>query len=48
MITEGSSALNLSINPKRVEMEAYLSAEDGYWIKNDIWETDSKAYRASG
>ena len=48
MITDGSSALELLLDPKRAEMEAYLSAEDGYWIQNDIWRTDSEAYRASG
>ncbi len=48
MITEGSSALKLSRNPRQVEMEEYLSAEGGYWLQNDIWRTDSEAYKASG
>lgn len=44
MITEGSSALKLSLNPKRAEMEAYLSSEGGYWFLNDIWRADANAY----
>lgn len=48
MITEGSSALKLPLNPVQAEMEKYLSAEGGYWIRNDIWRTDSEAYRAGG
>lgn len=48
MITEGSSALKLPQNPRRLEMEEYLSAEGGYWLENDIWRTDSEAYRAGG
>lgn len=48
MITEGSSALKLPLNPRQEEMEKYLSAEDGYWIQSDIWRTDSEAYRTSG
>lgn len=48
MITEGSSALKLPQNPRQLEMEEYLSAEGGYWLENDIWRTDSEAYRASG
>ena len=48
MITEGSSALKLPLNPRQAEMEKYLSAEGGYWIQNDIWRTDSEAYKKSG
>ena len=48
MITDGSSALKLPLDLKQAEMEAYLSAEGGYWLKNDIWRTDSSAYRLSG
>ncbi len=48
MTTEGSSALKLSLNPKQEEMEQYLSTEDGYWLNNDIWRTDSEAYKTSG
>ena len=48
MTTEGSSAFKLSWNPKQREMEQYLSAEAGYWIRNDIWRTDSEAYKTSG
>ena len=48
MITEGSSALKLPHNPRQVEMEEYLCAEGGYWLENDIWRTDSEAYRAGG
>ncbi len=48
MITDGSSALKLSWDLKRAEMEAYLSSEGGYWLQNDIWHTDSEAYRNSG
>lgn len=48
MITEGSAALKLSSNPRQAEMETYLSAEGGYWLQNDVWRTDSEAYRASG
>ena len=46
MITEGSSALKLPLNLWQEELEKYLSAEDGYWIRNDIWRTDAEAYRA--
>ena len=46
MITEGSSALKLPSNPQQEELEKYLSSEDGYWIQNDIWRTDTEAYRA--
>lgn len=45
MITEGSSALKLPLTPWQEEIERYLSAEDGYWIQNDIWRTDAEAYR---
>ena len=48
MITDGSSALKLPSNPRWDEMETYLSSENGYWLQNDIWRTDSDAYRASG
>lgn len=48
MITEGSSALKLPLNSRQAEMEEYLSAEGGYWLRNDIWRTDSEAYRAGG
>lgn len=48
MITEGSAALKMSWNPRQAEMEEYLSAEGGYWLENDIWRTDSGAYRSSG
>ena len=48
MITEGSSALKLPLNSVQEEMEKYLSAEGGYWARNDIWRTDSEAYRAGG
>lgn len=49
MITvEGSSALKLRMEPGQAEMETYLSAEGGYWLRNDIWRTDSDAYRAGG
>lgn len=46
MITDGSSALKLSVDSKKAEMETYLSAENGYWIENDVWRTDSAAYKA--
>lgn len=48
MITEGSAALKMPWNPRQTEMEEYLSAEGGYWLENDIWRTDSEAYRSSG
>lgn len=48
MITEGSSALKLLLNPKRAEMEAYLSSEGGYWFLNDIWRADANAYVTAG
>ena len=48
MTTEGSSALKLPLNPAREEMETYLSSEGGYWARDDIWRTDSEAYRAGG
>lgn len=48
MITEGSSALKLPLDPRHAEMEEYLSAEGGYWLENDIWRTDSEAYGESG
>lgn len=48
MITEGSSALKLPLNSRQEEMEEYLSAEGGYWVQNDIWRTDSEAYKAGG
>lgn len=48
MITDGSLALKRPLNPRQAEMEAYLSSEGGYWLQNDIWHTDSEAYRASG
>lgn len=47
MITEGSSALKQPLNIKQAEMEAYLSAEGGYWLKEDIWRSDSAAYKAA-
>lgn len=48
MITEGSSALKLPWNSRQAEMEGYLSSEGGYWLQNDIWRTDSEAYKAGG
>ena len=48
MTIEGSSALKLQSNPKRAEMEAYLSSEGGYWLQNDIWKADASAYTTAG
>ena len=48
MTTEGSSALKLPLHSVQAEMEKYLCAEGGYWVQNDIWRTDSEAYRAGG
>ena len=47
-ITEGNLALKLPSCPKQSEMEKYLSSENGYWLKEDMWRTDSEAYKASG
>ena len=48
MITYGSSALEIENDPKREMMIKYLSAEDGYWLGNDVWRADSEAYKATG
>lgn len=48
MITCGSSALQIQDHSRQEEMVEYLSAEGGYWISNDVWRTDSPAYRVSG
>ena len=47
MITEGSLALKQTLNPRQAEMEEYLSAEGGYWIKEDVWRTDAEAYKTA-
>ena len=48
MITYGSLALNIQPDLKHEMMIEFLSAENGYWLENDVWRSDSKAYLMSG
>ena len=48
MITIGNLALKQVADPKHVMMMEYLSAEDGYWYKNDEWRADTTAYKKTG
>lgn len=48
MINIGNLALNQVADPKHVMMMEYLSAEDGYWYKNDEWRADTAAYKKTG
>ena len=48
MIVDGSSALKAEQDPKRAMMLSYLSEDDGYWLLNDAWRADAKAYVSSG
>ena len=48
MNTIGNLALKQVTDPKHVMMMEYLSAEDGYWYKNDEWRADTAAYKKTG
>jgi hypothetical protein len=48
MIVDGSSALKAEQDPKHAEMVSYLSESDGYWLLNDTWYSNAKAYVSSG
>jgi len=39
-------ALEKQVDPHFEEMVSYLSAEDGYWLKNDKWNADSEAFKS--
>ena len=41
----GAIALEKTLNPHYDEMISYLSAESGYWLKNDKWNADSEVYK---
>ena len=48
MITYGNLALKMQPDPKHEMMIEYLSAENGYWLENDVWMADSSAYVSAG
>lgn len=48
MNTIGNLALKQAIDFKHEMMKEYLSAEEGYWYKNDEWKADSDAYKKTG
>jgi hypothetical protein len=48
MIVDGSAALKAEQDPKHAEMVSYLSGEDSYWLLNDVWRADAKAYISAG
>ena len=48
MNTIGNTALKPVPDPKHKMMAEYLLAEGGYWLAEDVWRTDSEAYKTSG
>lgn len=42
----GATALEKMLDPHYDEMISYLSAEGGYWLKNDKWNADSAEYKS--
>ena len=48
MSTFGNLALRQGNDTKHKMMVEYLSAEDGYWYKNDKWRADTAAYKKTG
>ena len=48
MIIYGSSALKMQPDPRHEMMIEYLSSDGGYWLENDEWMANSKAYISTG
>jgi len=48
VIVEGSAALKTEQDPGYTAMVSYLSEENGYWLLNDTWRADAKAYVSAG
>ncbi len=48
MNTIGNLALKQITDSKHEMMAEYLSAEDGYWYRNDEWRADTVAYKNAG
>ena len=42
----GALAIEKLSDPHYEEMIAYLSTENGYWLKNDKWSADSQEYKS--
>lgn len=42
----GALAIEKVSDPHYEEMIAYLSTENGYWLKNDKWSADSEEYKS--
>ena len=42
----GALAIGKISDPHYEEMIAYLSTENGYWLKNDKWSADSEEYKS--
>ena len=48
ILNNGSFALKQQNTGRYGEIIAYLSEDDGYWIENDVWEVQNKAFMNNG
>jgi integrase len=48
MLNNGALALKEQYTGKYGEIISYLSEDDGYWIKNDVWEVQNEAFTDNG
>lgn len=48
MLNNGALALKEHDTGRYGEILSYLSEDDGYWIKNDVWEVQNKAFTDNG
>ena len=48
MLNNGSLALKEQATGRYDEILSYLSEDDGYWIENDVWEVQNKAFTDNG
>lgn len=48
MLNNGALALKKQDTGRYGEILSYLSEDDGYWIENDVWEVQNKAFTDNG
>ena len=48
MLNNGALALKEQDTGRYGEILLYLSEDDGYWIENDVWEVQNKAFTDNG
>ncbi|MBT9132653.1 MAG: Tyrosine recombinase XerC [Syntrophomonadaceae bacterium] len=48
MLNNGALALKEQDTGRYGEILSYLSEDDGYWIENDVWEVQNKAFTDNG